>query len=128
MEKQQSLSDELRAETETIKAEMSKLGKVPKADGTMHDVNDLFGPMFKPEIIKSLYWAVKAEKKVYKYSRMEAVLKIPALPGNISQLIGWMSEVLVQLSSVDVSASFILSEWWGMLENPTGSEQDELQK
>ena len=46
---------------------------VPRADGTMHDVNDIFGPMFKPEVIKSMYWAVKVEKEVYKYSRMESV-------------------------------------------------------
>ena len=91
----------------------------------MQDVNDIFGPMFKPKVDTSMFWAVKRESKVYNFKSMVTQLKLPQLPNNISQHIGWLSSVLAILASMDKSDSGILSHWWGMLENPTRAISEE---
>ena len=35
------------------------------SNGDLRDVHDIFGPMFKPEVEKSMYWAVVKESSVY---------------------------------------------------------------
>ena len=106
----------------------SKKHFVKQSDGTLADAIDLFGPMFKPEINTSTYWDVKKESKVYKFKELEAALKLPSLPNNISQFKEWMSTVQATLASYDMSTSGVLSHWWAMLEHPTGHVSEELVK
>ena len=101
---------------------------VQQSDGTLANVHDLFGPMFKPEVNTSMYWAVKKESKVYRYKELVSALKLPSLPNNITQLMGWMSAVLAILASFDISTSGVLSHWWAMLEHPTGHITEEWAK
>ena len=43
-------------------------------NGDLRDVHDIFGPMFKPEVEKSMYWAVVKESSVYKYNDLVTAL------------------------------------------------------
>ena len=95
----------------------------------MHSVEDIFGPMFKPEVPQSMYWAVRKESKVYRYKDLMATLReLPPLPKNISEMMGWMAGVLTTLASFDMSDSGIISHWWAMVENPTGHIEEEWSK
>ena len=99
------------------------------SNGDLREVYDIFGPMFKPEVEKSMYRAVVKESSVYKFKDLVAALKMPSIPNNIMQLKNhFLATVNATLCTYDRSLSGILSHWWMMLEDPVGHIAEEIQK
>jgi len=111
-------------------AERAKVRKpLCSHNGDLRDVHDIFGPMFKPEVEKSMYWAVTKESSVYKYKDLVTALKMPSIPNNLMQLKNhFMATVNATLCTFDRSLSGILSHWWMMLEDPVGHIAEEIPK